>query len=269
MNSMSERLSVALSTAALAGDLILQHYRTDGLLVESKSDESPVTVADRGAELLIREQLLTAFPDDAILGEEFPSVTGSSGYRWIIDPIDGTKAFVHGVPLFGTLIGLEHDGHMVAGVCRFPAMDEVVYAENDAGCWWKIRDLPPRRTFVPQTTDIRQARLMFTEPTHWRQTQRFDAIVQVMDQVRIARGWGDCYGHAMVATGRAEIAIDPLMSAWDIAALIPILREAGGSCTDWLGNETVSGGDGVSVVPALRDQVLSILRTAPPLPHKT
>jgi len=269
MNAVSDRLKTALAVAADAGELILQHYRIDGLLVESKADESPVTVADRGAELLIRKKLLDAYPGDAILGEEFPGVDGTTGFRWIIDPIDGTKAFVHGVPLFGTLIGLEFDGRMVAGVCRFPAMDEVVYAAEGFGCWWKIRDMDPRRTFVAGTSDIRQARLMFTEPTHWRQTHRFDTIVRVMDQVRIARGWGDCYGHAMVATGRAEIAIDPLMSAWDIAALIPILREAGGSCTDWMGQETVFGGDGVSVVPALRDEVIEILRTAPPLPRKS
>ena len=269
MNAVSERLNSALSVAVAAGELILQHYRIDGLLVESKSDESPVTIADRGAELLIRKHLLERYPGDAILGEEFPSVEGSTGFRWIIDPIDGTKAFVHGVPLFGTLIGLEFDGRMVAGVCRFPAMDEVVYAAEGTGCWWKIRDLAPRQTFVTKTDNIRQARLMFTEPTHWRQTNRFDTIVRVMDQVRIARGWGDCYGHAMVATGRAEIAIDPLMSAWDIAALIPILREAGGSCTDWQGQETVTGGDGVSVVPALKAEVIEILRTAPALPVKS
>ena len=268
MSQLLDRLNYALEMASTAGQLILQHYRTDGLLVESKADQSPVTVADRGAELLIRQQLQQRFPDDGVLGEEFPDTPSRNGYRWIVDPIDGTKAFVHGVPLFGTLIGIEHDGQMVAGVCRFPAMDEVVYAASGHGCWWKIRDLPERRTFVPPTTDLSHARLMFTEPTHWRQIGRFDAIVQVMDQVRIARGWGDCYGHALVATGRAEIAIDPLMSAWDIAALIPILREAGGCCTDWQGQETIFGGDGVSTTPALKNAVIDILSKAPPLNRK-
>lgn len=263
---LQTRLDFALNVAIRASDLILSHYQVDGLLVESKSDESPVTVADRGAELQMRELLQKRFPEDGILGEEFESVPARNGFRWILDPIDGTKAFIHGVPLFGTLIGLESEGRMVAGVCRFPALGEVVYASEGQGCWWQIGSSAPRRTFVSQVTMMSHARMMFTEPNHWRSTGRFDTIVRVMDQVRIARGWGDCYGHAMVATGRAEIAIDPLMSAWDIAALIPILREAGGSCTDWTGKETVTGGDGVSVVPALKEQVISILRTAPPLP---
>jgi len=268
MSQLLDRLNFALELASRAGQLILQHYRTDGLLVESKADQSPVTIADRDAELLIRQQLQQRFPADGVLGEEFPDTPSENGFRWIVDPIDGTKAFVHGVPLFGTLIGIEHHDRMVAGVCRFPAMDEVVYAADGHGCWWKIRDQAERRTHVPQTTDISHARLMFTEPTHWRSTGRFETIVSVMDQVRIARGWGDCYGHALVATGRAEIAIDPLMSPWDIAALIPILREAGGHCTDWKGHETIFGGDGVSVTPALKDQVIAILSKAPPLPGK-
>jgi len=265
MSDVTSRLHFALQLAAAASGFILKHYQVDGLLVESKSDDSPVTVADRGAELLIREKLAEAFPQDGILGEEFDSVPSGNGYRWILDPIDGTKPFVHGVPLFGTLIGIESDGRMVAGVCRFPALDEVVYAAEGQGCWWQIRDQAPRRTKVSGVTSIRDARMMFTEPTHWTSTGRFDSIVAVMNQVKVARGWGDCYGHAMVATGRAEIAIDPLMSPWDIAALIPILREAGGSCTDWKGVETVTGGDGVSIVPALRDVVLSLLKNAPAL----
>ncbi len=265
MSDVSSRLQFALSMASAASDLILKHYQVDGLLVESKSDDSPVTVADRGAEQLIRKMLSEKFPQDGILGEEFDSVPSQNGYRWIIDPIDGTKPFVHGVPLFGTLIGIELDARMVAGVCRFPALHEVVFAAEGQGCWWQIRDQAPRQTFVSSITSISEARMMFTEPTHWRTTGRFDSIVAVMNQVKVARGWGDCYGHAMVATGRAEIAIDPLMSPWDIAALIPILREAGGTCTDWKGAETVTGGDGVSVVPALKDAVLCVLKNAPAL----
>ncbi|MFM7038183.1 MAG: inositol monophosphatase family protein [Planctomycetaceae bacterium] len=265
MTTLSQRLQSALQLSHDAGLIILQHYQSDGLLVESKSDESPVTIADRDAELLIRSRIQQLYPEDAILGEEFPSVPGRSGYRWIIDPIDGTKAFVHGIPLFGTLIGIEFEDRMAAGVCRLPALNEVVYAADGSGCWWQIGEQPPRQTHASTTTSLSDARLMFTEPTHWRKTNRFDSIVKVMDQVRIARGWGDCCGHVLVATGRAEIAIDPLMSPWDIAALIPILREAGASCTDWKGNETIHGGDGVSVCRHLRETVISILRDAPPV----
>lgn len=269
MPGHSDRLQFALEMAAKASKLILGFYQVDGVLVESKSDESPVTAADKGAELLMRQLLSEQFPKDGVLGEEFDDVPSQSGYRWILDPIDGTKAFIHGVPLFGTLIGVEFEGRMVAGVCRFPALHEVVYAADGAGCWWQIGDQPARRTFVSSVTTLDKSRMMFTEPTHWKSTNRFDVIVQVMDKVRIARGWGDCYGHVMVATGRAELAIDPLMSPWDIAALIPILREAGGCCTDWKGEETVSGGDGVSFVPALRASVIEILRHAPALVPKS
>ena len=268
MSRYSDRLQFALQMASCASKLILRHYQIDGLLVESKSDESPVTAADRGAELLMRQMLAEQYPQDGILGEEFDGVDSSNGFRWIIDPIDGTKAFIHGVPLFGTLIGVEHDGRMVAGVCRFPALNEVVYAAEGDGCWWQIGNAAARRTTVSKVTELKNARMVFTEPTHWRTTGRFDVIVRLMDQVRIARGWGDCYGHMMVATGRAEIAVDPLMSPWDIAALIPILREAGGHCTDWKGVETVTGGDGVSVIPVLKEQVIGILKTAPVLPGR-
>ena len=261
----SPRLQAALALAREAADEILRHFRSDGLLVEAKADESPVTIADRNAETLIREGIARLFPQDGILGEEFDDVPGSSEYRWIIDPIDGTKPFVHGVPLFGTLIGIERGGRMHAGVCHLPAMHETIFAEEQGGCWWQIQDQPPRRTTVPQQTNIAEARMMFTEPTHWLQTGRFDAIVEVMGQVRVARGWGDCFGHIMVATGRAEIAVDPLMSAWDIAALIPILREAGGSCISWKGREDIFGGDGVSVIPSLREHVLEVLGRAPSL----
>lgn len=262
----STRLQAAILLAQQAGTLIQRHFQADGLLVEAKADESPVTIADRDAELLIRHGISSQFPEDSILGEEFPNVTGTSEYRWIIDPIDGTKPFVHGVPLFGTLIGIEKAGRMASGVCHLPAMNETIFAEDGLGCWWQIQNQPLRRTTASQTESLADARLMFTEPTHWRRTGRFDAIVEVMDQVRVARGWGDCFGHIMVATGRAEIAIDPLMSAWDIAALIPILREAGASCTSWKGEENVFGGDGVSVIPQLRKSVIDILSRAPDLP---
>ena len=140
-------------------------------------------------------------------------MAGTSGYRWILDPIDGTKPFIYGVPLFGTLIGIEFEGRMVAGVCRFPAQDEVVYAEEGTGAWWKIGDAPATQATVSTESDLSRARLMFTEPTHDVRVGRSDVLPGFLQKVRIARGWGDCYGHMMVATGRAELAIDPEMSA--------------------------------------------------------
>lgn len=265
---IQERLQFALILAQESSELILQHYQQAGLQVDSKTDDSPVTIADRGAEMLMRERLATRFPLDGVLGEEFENTESKNGFRWILDPIDGTKAFIHGVPLFGTLIGVESAGRMVAGVCRFPALNECVYAADGSGTWWQIGNATPIQTRVSEQNRLDQARMMFTEPTHWRPSGRFDVLVALMDKVRIARGWGDCYGHVLVATGRAEIAVDPIMSAWDIAALIPILREAGGVCLDWKGNETIFGGDGVSTNAALKSDVIELLATAPPLPDK-
>ncbi|MCA9047906.1 MAG: inositol monophosphatase family protein [Planctomycetaceae bacterium] len=253
------RLDFAVDISRRAADLILQHYQSQTLGVESKADDSPVTIADRGAEELIRRALAESFPDDAVLGEEFDDVDGTSGYRWILDPIDGTKPFIYGVPLFGTLIGIECDGRMVAGVCRFPALDEVVYAAEGSGAWWKIGNQEPRPAKASTQRDLSEARLIFTEPTADRRVGRQDVLPTLLPQVRIARGWGDCCGHMLVATGRADIALDPQMSAWDIAALIPIVRESGASCTDWKGRENIFGGDGISVSLGLKDQLLEFL----------
>lgn len=246
-----------------AGHLIMKHYQSQTLGVETKSDHSPVTIADKGAEQLIRRELAEQYPDDGILGEEFDDVPTSSGYRWVLDPIDGTKPFIHGVPLFGTLIGLEFNNRMVMGVCRFPALNEVIYAEEAAGAWWKIDDQKPRRAQVSLSSSLCDARLMMTEPTYTVRCGRQQVFDDLLKTVGLARGWGDCYGHMLVATGRAEIALDPVMSPWDIAALIPILREAGGSCTDWKFEENIFGGDGVSCVPGLVDELRELLKDAP------
>jgi myo-inositol-1(or 4)-monophosphatase len=264
MSPHQSRLGFALDISRQTTELVMRHYQSQTLGVESKADDSPVTVADRGAEKLIRDALAQTYPDDSILGEEFDDLAGTNDYRWILDPIDGTKPFIYGVPLFGTLIGIEYQGRMVAGVCRFPALNEVVYAAEGEGAWWQIGDRPPIAAQASHVTDLRQARLMFTEPTHDVRCGREEVLAGFLKQVRIARGWGDCYGHMLVATGRADIALDPEMSAWDIAALIPIVREAGASCTDWQGAENINGGDGISVAAGLKDEVLEILRKAPP-----
>lgn len=268
MSEHQSRLDFALQISADAAELILSHYRSQTLGVESKADDSPVTVADRGAEQLIRDGLAKSFPDDGILGEEFDDVQGSSGYRWIVDPIDGTKPFIYGIPLFGTLVGIEFEGRMVAGVCRLPALGEVIYAAEGQGAWWQVGDSSPVLAQVSDETELSNARLMFTEPTHDIKCGRHEVLPDLLHRVRLARGWGDCCGHIMVATGRADLAVDPEMSPWDIAALIPILREAGGTCTSWQGEEDVRGGDGVSVAPGLRDELIAILKNAPERTNK-
>lgn len=255
------RLDFALAAARAASDLILPYYCNPTLEVERKRDTSPVTEADRQAELLLREQITATFPDDAILGEEFPDKAGTSGFRWILDPIDGTKSFIHGVPLFGTLIGVEFAGRCDLGVVRFPALDEVVYAARGHGAWWQRGTEPPRPARVSAVTELAEATFCMTNPSRWFKSGHGEALQRLMEAVQLARGWGDCYGHMLVATGRAEIMIDPAMNAWDAAALLPIVEEAGGCYIDWSGHATIYGGNGISVHPAFREVVLGMLRS--------
>lgn len=260
---LQSRLDFALQVAREAQTLILGYYQNADLNVDLKQDSSPVTAADRGAEELIRKHLAEQFPEDGILGEEFGSVESKNGYRWILDPVDGTKPFVHGVPLFGTLIGLEHNGRVVLGVARFPALDEVVYAADGLGTWWQIGDAAPRRAHVSENADLSKAVFCFTEPQRFKKVGRPEVLEKLMTTCRMSRGWGDCYGHVMVATGRAEVMIDPELSAWDAAALVPIVREAGGFYMDWSGEEDIHSGNGFSVNAALKDEILTLLKSAP------
>jgi myo-inositol-1(or 4)-monophosphatase len=259
------RLEFALDAARRASELILGYYQSASLVVEAKRDSSPITEADRGAEKLLRQLILDEFPHDGVLGEEFGEQRASNEFRWILDPVDGTKSFIHGVPLFGTLIGLEHEGRCAMGVCRFPALDEVVYAAEGQGTWWQVGGNPPRQACVSAVDELSEALFCITTIAGWDRIGRRDAFDKLCGQTKLTRGWGDCYGHALVATGRADVMVDPMMNVWDAAALVPIVQEAGGHFVDWNGNVAIDSGNGVSVNAALKDVVLEILK--PPRPQ--
>lgn len=254
------RLAFALDAAKIAERIILGYYQSENLAVERKRDSSPVTLADRGAEQAIREALAKHFPHDSILGEEFGESPGTSGYRWILDPLDGTKSFVHGVPLFGTLVGLELNGICVAGVCHFPVLGETVWGSRGAGAFWRTGDGPVRPARVSQTATLAEATLSFTTVQGFARIGRPDAFATLVDRCALTRGWGDCYGHALVAMGRVDLMVDPLMNPWDIAALVPIVQEAGGAFFNWNGETTIQGGNGISSNANLRDEILAITR---------
>jgi len=260
MTEIQQRLDAALALSEEAERIVLKYFRNTGLQVELKGDQSPVTVADRGAESFLREEILKQFPDDAILGEEFGEQSGTSGYRWILDPIDGTKAFIYGIPLFGMLLGLQCNGENVAGVCRMPGTNDVVYAQTGGGAWWQIKGQDPVQVHVSKQTSLSDSLFVFTDVECWQTTDNQDVLLRMADTCRLARGWGDCFGHMLVATGRAEVMIDPLLSEWDAAALIPIISEAGGVFMDWTGETTATGGNGISTTPALKEAVLATLR---------
>jgi histidinol-phosphatase len=257
---LSPRLALALAAAHEAGRLTLRYFQSDGLAVELKSDASPVTVADRQAEQLLRERISAQFPADAILGEEFPETPGTSGYRWILDPIDGTKSFIRGVPLYGTLIGIERDTQSVVGVVFIPALGECIYAAQGQGAWHQRGDAAPRAARVSARASLADS-LLCSSDTRFPPAR--DAVYSRLKRaVQLSRTWGDCYGYMLVATGRAEVMVDPLLNVWDAAAIQPILLEAGGTFTDWQGRPTIHNGEGIATNGHVLDEVLKFTRGA-------
>lgn len=256
---LQDRLDFAVNAAEQAGVFIMSHFQSPELAVERKRDSTPVTEADQGAERLIRKLIAEKYPNDAVLGEEYGESDGSSGWRWILDPVDGTKSFIHGVPMFGTLIGLEFEDRQVAGVCRLPALDEVVYAATGLGAYWKTGDGDPLPAKVSTVTNLADATFCTTTIQGWRRVGRQNAFETLCESTGISRGWGDCYGHVLVATGRADVMIDPLLNPWDCAPLVPIMQEAGGHFVDFDGKVSIHSNNGMSINAGLLPDVLAIL----------
>ncbi len=235
-------------------------YFSQEVAVQRKSDDSPVTIADREAELLLRREIESAFPNDSIVGEEHPPKMGSSPYRWILDPIDGTKSFIAGVPLFGTLIGIQRDEESVAGVIELPALDCRIAAAQGQGAWWQRGQDEFRPARVSNVEQLRDAVYLTSEVGSFGDRGAIDVHHQLESAAWYARTWGDCYGYFLVATGRAAVMVDPVMNLWDAAALLPILTEAGGTYTDWSGVPSVDSGEGLGTNSRVLDQVLQITR---------
>jgi histidinol-phosphatase len=254
------RLELALAAAREAGAITREFFRRDDVAVEWKKDRSPVTLADRRAEECLRARIAGVFPDDGLLGEEFPERPGTSGFRWILDPIDGTTSFIHGMPLYGMLIGVERQAKSLLGVIHIPALDEWVYAVQGGGAWYRQGDQPPRPAHVSQRHPLGESLFLTSEVRGFADTGRQSAYERLQAAARETRTWGDCYGYLMVATGRADVMIDPIMSLWDAAALQPILKEAGGTFTDWQGRPTIYSGEGIATNGLLLEEVLRLLR---------
>lgn len=259
---LSLRLELALAAAREAGDITLKYFRQDNYAVEWKHDRSPVTVADRAAEQHLRDRIAAVFPGDAILGEELPDRPGDSGFRWILDPIDGTKSFISGVPLYGTLIGVEFDGRSVVGVIHMPALDETAYS-GGAGAWLVRGGGAPTAARVSRTARLSEALFCTSEVKTFTKSGRREAFDELDRASRLTRTWGDCYGYLLLASGRADVMVDPRMNVWDCAALAPIIEAAGGTFTDWQGQPTIHGGEAIATNGLLLDEVLAITRRFP------
>ena len=265
MTEIADRLRLAVRIVREAGAHALSFYQAQDVGLQFKPDRSPVTRADKEAEELARRILDAECPDDAVLGEEYGAQDGSSGYRWLLDPVDGTESFVRGVPLFGSMAALEREGEPVAGAICFPALGEVVYAASGEGAWWATgvgapsEPLNPRRARVSAVAELGDALLCATGFNNFAEIGKSDALARLLARVRLVRGWSDCYGHCLVATGRADVMIDPLMNVWDNAPLLPIVEEAGGRFTSIGGARTIREPSAVSTNGLLHDAVLALL----------
>lgn len=258
INGLAERYELAKAVAAEAGALTLQYFRGD-FKVERKSDNTPVTIADREAELLVRKRVEAAFPDDSILGEEFPIREGTSPFRWIVDPIDGTKSFVCGVPLYATLIGIEYEGRGIIGVIQLPALSESVSAAEGQGAWFTAADGSTSAARVGEFATLSEGLFTTSERKTFDERDAGDVHTRLEQACFTARTWGDAYGYSLVATGRAALMVDPIMSVWDAAAILPIMQEAGGVFTDWQGKPTIHGGEGIGTTKKLLPEVLKLI----------
>ena len=258
---MQHRLALARRIAREAGNLTLRFFHDSNLVVERKADTTPVTAADRGAEELLRRRITEMFPDDAILGEEFPEKSGSSGWRWVLDPIDGTKSFIHGVPLYSTLIGVQYHDESLIGVIALPALGETLWAGKGQGAWHEAdRFSEPRRARVSTIETLEESLFLISEVKTFGQLGRMATYMALDEQSKLARSWGDAYGYFLVATGRAELMVDPALSPWDAGPLLVVLEEAGGRFTDWQGRRTIDGGEGIGTNGLVHEEVLSVCR---------
>jgi myo-inositol-1(or 4)-monophosphatase len=259
----------ARQLAYRAGRITLGYYNK-GIQHNMKHDDSPVTAADHATEEFIRGEIEKNYPSHAIVGEEFGEYTspfpGGRGvrgegeknpFRWIVDPIDGTKSFLKGVPFYSVLIALEIEGISRVGVVCFPALDEILYAADGLGAWCN-----GRRVRVSEVSKLKESVFCYTSWAGFRTHDRLDVFERLHKECFFGRGWSDAYGYHMVATGRAEIMLDPSIQLWDVAPFPPIFREAGGFFGSWTGEEGHTYGEAVAVNAALRQKVMKLMRSA-------
>ena len=254
--NLPDLLPRAVECAQLAGRSTLAHFNNN-VAAEYKGDDTPVTVADRNAETLVRDYLAEHFPTHGVAGEEHPDTAGSDpDHQWIVDPIDGTKSFIHGVPLYGVLLAYLHKGTVKAGVIHLPALHETIYAAEGLGAFFN--GAPAR---CSPTTKLEDATIVAGSVT--RAVDRSNAYRALADRARLNRGWGDAFGYALVATGRADLMLDPKIAPWDCAPMPIILQEAGGWSGNWNGGQDIHGPDWLAVTSGLKDEVLQTLAAHP------
>jgi histidinol-phosphatase len=252
LENLNEFKLFAKHLSEISGSVIKSYFRTE-LKIDSKSDLSPVTIADKKAEELMREAIIKEFPDHGIIGEEFGKYNESSEYQWVLDPIDGTKSFICGTVTFGTLIALSHNGEPVLGVINQPVLKEYLVGDNESA------QLNEINVNVRKVDKLSKAVLLTTDHLNigkYHNQKKFDKLIK---KVKLYRNWGDCYGYYLVATGFADIMIDPVMNVWDSMALIPVIKGAGGIITDYKGDNPVNSNSIIASTPIIHNQVIKSL----------
>ena len=245
-------LDTAVSLCREAGRRTLRWFRSDDLEVEHKGDGTPVTDADKDAERFLREELGAAFPGDGVLGEEEAPTPSTTGRRWVLDPIDGTKAFTCGVPIYCNLLALEDEHGIALGVVNLPALGETVWAGRGLGCW---SERGPAR--VQDHASLDGAYVMSSSFSHWDRRH----VIALEEAGAILRTWGDGYGYALVATGRVVAMVDPVVAPYDIGPMPVLMAEAGGLFSDLAGGLGIEGGSGIATNGQVHEELLALLRS--------
>jgi histidinol-phosphatase len=254
-------LALALGLADLADAITLSRFGAEDLVVETKPDLTPVTEADRSVEQALRERLAVRRPGDSVTGEEYGTSTAANATRrWIVDPIDGTKNYVRGVPVWATLVALQEDDEITLGVVSAPALHRRWWGSTGAGAFLSdgLRE-EPRRLRVSAIRRLDDAQLCFGGFEDWREVGRLDAVIGLADRCWRTRGYGDFWSYMLVAEGAVEIGLDPVVSVWDLAAPMVVVREAGGRFTDLGGRPTADGGDAIATNGLVHDAALALV----------
>lgn len=252
MKELEQFKLFAAQLAKESGAIIRSYFRTS-IAVDSKSDSSPVTIADKKAEDKMREIIMSEFPQHGIIGEEFGEYKPSAVYKWILDPIDGTKSFICGTVTFGTLIALVKNEKPILGVINQPILNEFLIGDNSS-C-----KLNGKRVGVRNCNKLSDATLLTTDHLNVKKYQNIGKFNSLLEKIKLYRNWGDCYGYYLLATGYADVMIDPIMNVWDLMALIPIINGAGGLITDYHGNDPVKGNSIIAASPEIHKKVIKIL----------
>jgi len=253
MSKIADYLEFANLLAVKSGALICKYFGTQDLPIELKEDQTPVTLADREAEKLIRRMIQTRFPDHGIVGEEFDDENPGADYVWMIDPIDGTKTFMNAVPLYGTVICLKYKGDPIMGMVHQPNLNQILLGDGEKA-WLNGKEVSVRKT-----AKIEDAVLLTSDPVNPGRYKGELKWNKLVSNVKLYRTWGDCYGYLLVASGWADIMVDPIVSPWDFHGLIPIIRGANGAITDWEGEEALKGNSVIASNKILHRKVVDFL----------